>query len=305
MVLWGYSPLIYLKLALKKQFKNLQMQIHQASCLKMIQMMKQISLLGLCLHTKRAHCLHPSIFTALLSSILICRRTQLWHASLQHVITLCWLCRIVNSDYAINTISSCVLIFHCHHQSLHWRRFLPKSTLYGWLWGYGIWCYTIDSRFGSKFIYNKDQHANTYVSAWGSFPAKYGHHILPSNLDLTSHYKAGLHETFWNSLIKFLCTDLDGNRLPSNLDLTIHNKAGLHQEFWKSLVEFFCIYFLIEFLCTDLDENLSFTLNPLTTSKLDHFLSTLFEGLSETTNKGKMLINMCGMKKASIASLMR
>ncbi len=23
--------------------------------------------------------------------------------------------------------------------------------------------------------------------------AKYGHHILPSNLDLTSHYKAGLH----------------------------------------------------------------------------------------------------------------
>jgi hypothetical protein len=23
--------------------------------------------------------------------------------------------------------------------------------------------------------------------------AKYGHHILPSNLDLTSHNKAGLH----------------------------------------------------------------------------------------------------------------
>ncbi len=29
--------------------------------------------------------------------------------------------------------------------------------------------------------------------------AKYGHHILPSNLDLTSHNKAGLHQTFWNS----------------------------------------------------------------------------------------------------------
>jgi hypothetical protein len=26
--------------------------------------------------------------------------------------------------------------------------------------------------------------------------AKYGHHILPSNLDLTSHNKAGLHQTF-------------------------------------------------------------------------------------------------------------
>jgi hypothetical protein len=43
------------------------------------------------------------------------------------------------------------------------------------------------------------------------------------------------------------------------------------------------------FLCTDLDGNLEFTLNPLTASKLDHFLSTLLEGLSETTNKGKML----------------
>jgi hypothetical protein len=33
--------------------------------------------------------------------------------------------------------------------------------------------------------------------------------------------------------------------------------------------------------------DLSFTLNPLTTSKLDHFLSTLPEGLSETANKDK------------------
>ncbi len=41
---------------LKKQFKNIQMQIYQASCFKMIQTMKKISLLGLYLHTKRAHC---------------------------------------------------------------------------------------------------------------------------------------------------------------------------------------------------------------------------------------------------------
>jgi hypothetical protein len=58
--------------------------------------------------------------------------------------------------------------------------------------------------------------------------AKYGHHILPSNLDLTSHSKAGLYQKFWNSLIEFLWTDLDGNLLPSNLDLTRHTKAGLH-----------------------------------------------------------------------------
>jgi hypothetical protein len=41
--------------------------------------------------------------------------------------------------------------------------------------------------------------------------AKYAHHILPPNLDLTSLDKGSLHRTFWNSLIEFLCTDLDGN----------------------------------------------------------------------------------------------
>jgi hypothetical protein len=119
--------------------------------------------------------------------------------------------------------------------------------------------------------------------------AKYGHHILPSNLDLTSHNKAGLPQTFQNSLIEFLSTDLDGNLLPSNLDLTSHDKAGLHQTFWKSL---------IEFLHTDLDGNLSFTFNPLTASKLDHYLSTLFDGLSETANEGKMFVQHVWNKKS-------
>ncbi len=68
--------------------------------------------------------------------------------------------------------------------------------------------------------------------------AKYGYHILPSNLDLSSHNKTDIHQTFWNSLIKFLHTDLDGHLLPSILDLTSHNKAGPHQTYQKSLVEF-------------------------------------------------------------------
>ncbi len=33
--------------------------------------------------------------------------------------------------------------------------------------------------------------------------AKYGQHILTSNLDLTSHDKTSLHQFFWNSLIEF------------------------------------------------------------------------------------------------------
>ena len=49
----------------------------------------------------------------------------------------------------------------------------------------------------------------------------------------------------------------------------------------------FCTDFLIEFICTDLEGNLSFTLNPLTASKLDHSLLTWPEGLSETANKDK------------------
>ncbi len=116
---------------------------------------------------------------------------------------------------------------------------------------------------------------------------KYGHHILPINLDLTSHNKTDTHQTFCNSLIEFLHTDLDGHLLPSNLDLTSHNKAGPHQTYQKSLVEFLCTDFLVEFLCTDLEGNLSFTLNLLTGSKLDHFLLTWPEGLSETANKDK------------------
>jgi hypothetical protein len=74
--------------------------------------------------------------------------------------------------------------------------------------------------------------------------AKYGHHIVPPSLDLTSLNKGSLHQTFWNSLIEFLRTDLDGN--------------------------------------------LSSTLNPFTASRLDQYLSSLQEGLSETANKGKI-----------------
>jgi hypothetical protein len=39
---------------------------------------------------------------------------------------------------------------------------------------------------------------------------------------------------------------------------------------------------------TDLDGNLSFTLNPFTASKLDHYLLTLFQGLSEITEEGSI-----------------
>jgi hypothetical protein len=48
-------------------------------------------------------------------------------------------------------------------------------------------------------------------------------------------------------------------------------------------------------------------MNPLTASKLDHYLLTLPEGLSETANKDEEFDHYFWMKtkNASIASLMR
>ncbi len=77
---------------------------------------------------------------------------------------------LITSAYAIDTILSCVLVFHHYHQWIYWRRILPRSNLYWWLWGNGIWCNTIDSKWGAKIIYNKDQHASTHVSVWRLFP---------------------------------------------------------------------------------------------------------------------------------------
>jgi hypothetical protein len=57
--------------------------------------------------------------------------------------------------------------------------------------------------------------------------AEYGHHILPSSLDLTSYNKASLHLTFWNCLIGFLRTDLDRN-LPSSLNPLTASKLDYH-----------------------------------------------------------------------------
>jgi hypothetical protein len=57
--LWFYEDIHHssiLKLAIKNQFRNPPIGIFQASYLKMTLTMKKISLLGLCLHTKTAHC---------------------------------------------------------------------------------------------------------------------------------------------------------------------------------------------------------------------------------------------------------
>ncbi len=81
--------------------------------------------------------------------------------------------------------------------------------------------------------------------------------------------------------------------LPPSLDLTSLNKGSLHQTFQNSL---------IEFLRKDLDGNLFSTLNPLTASRLDQYLSKRV--CQKLQTKAKFL-NKCGIKKARFDSSMR
>jgi hypothetical protein len=63
----------------------------------------------------------------------------------------------------------------------------------------------------SLFTIKTDMPISTLVYGDSFQWAKYGHHILLPSLNLTRLNKASLHRTFWNPLIEFLCTDLDGN----------------------------------------------------------------------------------------------
>ncbi len=94
MVLWGYPPLIYSQTGNQKSNSEISwLEFFKQVVWRWFKQWKN-QFVGFVSSHKRAHCWHPSIFTALLFFMLICRRTQLWHASLHHGITLCQICRI-------------------------------------------------------------------------------------------------------------------------------------------------------------------------------------------------------------------
>jgi hypothetical protein len=119
---------------------------------------------------------------------------------------------LITSACAIKTISPCVIVFHRHHQSLYWRRFLPrKPSIDGYkAMGFDVTQSTQDEE-QSVFTIKTDMPIPMLVYGDSFQWAKYSHHILPPSIDLTSLTKGSLHQTLWNSLIEFLCTDLDGN----------------------------------------------------------------------------------------------
>ncbi len=252
------------------------MKIYQASHFKMIQTIKN-SLLGLCLHTQRIVDIIPYSQLCCLPYWFAEEHNCDMHpySTKSHYVKYAG---SVTSEYVINTISSCVLVFHCHHQSIYW--YLSQHSMDGYeAMGCNVTQFTQDVE-QSLFTMKTNMPIPMLVYGDSFQWSKYGHHILPSNLDLTSHNKKQVSINFlellhWVPLQRFRWKS---TTIKSRSDKPY--TAGLHQTFWKSLVEFLCTDFLIEFFCTDLDENLSFTLNPLTDFKLDYFLSTLFEGLS-------------------------
>ncbi len=171
MVLWGYPPLIYSQTG--NQESNLE--ISQLEFIKQVVWRsfkrRKKSVWWVCVFPQKGHtvdilpysqlCCLPYWFAEDYNCDMHPHITESHDVKYAGSIT---------SAYAIDTILSCVLVFHHHHQSLYWRGILHKSNLYQWLWGNGIWCNTIDSRWGTKIIYNKGRHANTYVSVWVIFP---------------------------------------------------------------------------------------------------------------------------------------
>ena len=109
------------------------MQIYQENCFKMIQMMGK-SVCLVCVFAQKGHTVDilPYLQLCCLQYKFAKEHNYDMHPySLKsHYVKDSGL---FTSTYAIDTISSCDLVFHSHPQSLYWRRCLSKSVLYGWL----------------------------------------------------------------------------------------------------------------------------------------------------------------------------
>jgi hypothetical protein len=74
--------------------------------------------------------------------------------------------------------------------------YLSQHSMDGYVaMGFDVTQLTLDME-QSLFTIKTNMSIPTLVYGGAFQWAKYGHHILPSNLDLTSHNKAGLHQTF-------------------------------------------------------------------------------------------------------------
>ncbi len=92
------------------------MQIYQASCFKIIQTMKK-SVCWVCVFTQKGHIVDIIPYSQL--GCLPCCFAKEHNCDMHPYSTQSHNVKyagLVTPDYAINTIFSCVLVFHCHHQ---------------------------------------------------------------------------------------------------------------------------------------------------------------------------------------------
>ncbi len=111
--------------------------------------------------------------------------------------------------------------------------------------------------------------------------AKYGHHILPSMLSISSREKVQLHDPFWKCLLALLQTDLEGNL---NSTPNCHTSTKLE----SYLSNFFPSHLDNKTNGSRFDELL---LHPATTNKLAKFLTETAVGT--TTIPFNLFTNLC------------
>jgi hypothetical protein len=115
----------------------------------------------------------------------------------------------ITSAYAIDTILSCSTVIT--NEFIGEEFCLGQTSIDGYkAMGFDVTQLAQDEK-QSLFTIKTNMPIPMLVYGDSFQRAKYGHHILPSSLDLTNHSKGSLHRTFQNSLIEFLHTDLDGN----------------------------------------------------------------------------------------------
>jgi hypothetical protein len=108
----------------------------------------------------------------------------------------------ITSAYAIDTISSCVLVSTIITNKFFGEGFcLGQTSINGYeAMGFDVTQLTPDE---VQKLFTRKTDKSIHMLVYGdSFQwAKYGHHILPPNIDLRSLNKGSLHRTFCNSLI--------------------------------------------------------------------------------------------------------
>ncbi len=178
---------------------------HKAHCLPLNQKALNkdvISLLDLLLHTRRAMCCCHSTFTVLLfyneegpSTIVTCLLTARNHILLNMQDRILQIVQLI--QYRISQLFSMVITNNFIGEEVT----LDENSVCGYkMTGFKPIGEDEESKFSHKSV--RCQYHFLFLDSYSW--AKYGHHILPSILSLSSKVKVHLHDPFWKCLLALL-----------------------------------------------------------------------------------------------------